>query len=81
MEAQVPGEMAGELLGPALTVYNNEMFSEQDFQNITNTGDSGKRQVCVCACVCVCCVDGRACLCSAPVSFLVYKCVGGVLLS
>lgn len=33
-----------ELMGPALTVYNNETFSEQDFQNITNTGDSGKRQ-------------------------------------
>jgi len=39
------GEMAGGLLGPALTVYNDETFSEQDFQNITNTGDSGKRQV------------------------------------
>ena len=37
--------MAGGLLGPALTVYNDETFSEQDFQNITNTGDSGKRQV------------------------------------
>ena len=33
-----------ELLGPAFTVYNNETFSEQDFVNITNTGDSGKRQ-------------------------------------
>ena len=36
-------EVVAELLGPALTVYNNETFSEQDFQNITNTGDSGKR--------------------------------------
>eukprot|EP00854_Cymbomonas_tetramitiformis_P014088 gene14088-16657_t len=33
-----------QLLGPAFTVYNNETFSEQDFQNITNTGESGKRE-------------------------------------
>ena len=47
--SRVPGRRddaaaAAELMGPALTVYNNETFSEQDFQNITNTGDSGKRQ-------------------------------------
>ena len=32
-----------DLLGPALTVYNDEVFSEEDFENITNTGESGKR--------------------------------------
>jgi hypothetical protein len=41
---KVPGEAGEELQGHAFTVYNNETFSEQDFQNITNTGDSGKRQ-------------------------------------
>jgi sacsin len=32
------------LMGPAMLVYNNSQFTDQDFKNIQSLGDSGKRQ-------------------------------------
>src|SRR5438552_3302259 len=39
----LPAPQMASLMGPALLVYNDSVFREEDFTNIQQVGDSGKR--------------------------------------
>lgn len=41
---QLPDPRMGALMGAAMLVYNDALFTDQDFQNLRSLGDSGKKE-------------------------------------
>lgn len=41
---KLPDPRLKKLMGPAMLIYNDSTFSDQDFQNIQDLGESGKRE-------------------------------------